>query len=269
MSELDLDAIRARAEAATVGPWYAVPVGIHRVFAAPDVLVLSAGRMADARFAQCARTDIPALLAEVESLRASNGQIRGDLMRLTEENARLTAKVFWLQDFDARIAYDAATKGVYDEPADAETIDDAAPTPSWYLTPLRAEGEGLCGMDAARAAQAAITLQLEAYVADRPVYRWLDESADADDAPIPARPLVHTMGPGLDATGEAGQRLPSHETGSPTQVHADEHAGPKASAFLEWLQRPQVDDAGEGRATWCVECGAWHVEIGAACGDAS
>jgi hypothetical protein len=69
MSEpIDLGAIRARADTAVdeARTWREVISGLAE-----------------------SGMDIPALLAEVESLRASNGQIRGDLERLRAENAGL------------------------------------------------------------------------------------------------------------------------------------------------------------------------------------
>ncbi len=90
MGDLNLEAIKARAEAATPGPW-AVPVanvfrvvcpgaehhnppmGLcppypWRVIAEPSVYDPSA---ADAEFIAHARTDVPALVAEVERLRGA------------------------------------------------------------------------------------------------------------------------------------------------------------------------------------------------------
>jgi len=78
MTELDLDAIRARAEAATDGPWERYGDGSHEVYCAanfedtayepPDV-TYGSDRPADAEFIAHARTDVPALIAEVERLR--------------------------------------------------------------------------------------------------------------------------------------------------------------------------------------------------------
>ena len=96
MSEgLDLNAIRARADAATEGPWYATEdlaldgdeaaVGVARgEFGASDyaMVVTTPGdasydagdfptsRVADAVFIAHARSDVPALVGEVEHLRA-------------------------------------------------------------------------------------------------------------------------------------------------------------------------------------------------------
>jgi len=87
MGELDLDAIRARAEAATPGPWTAdtnEPFGpeLQGIFApgsrryivkadidyAEDEDIPDAVVTADAEFIAHARADIPELLAEVERL---------------------------------------------------------------------------------------------------------------------------------------------------------------------------------------------------------
>lgn len=76
---LDLAAIRARADAATPGDWEAT--NNHRILGPPPALpshslprdlnpVAEAGNYADALFIAAARTDVPALLAEVERLTA-------------------------------------------------------------------------------------------------------------------------------------------------------------------------------------------------------
>lgn len=88
MSDLNLTAICARAEAATPPPWYVVPVvGLYMLLDGPgytDGNLLSAeGRSEDgapgvgkrfasanAKFCRHAREDVPALVAEVERLRA-------------------------------------------------------------------------------------------------------------------------------------------------------------------------------------------------------
>lgn len=81
---LDLDAIKARADAATEGPWWAWDrgVGFHiavtfkkNQWGTPSDLLpegsrTDIGRSEDAKFIAHARADVPALLAEVERLRA-------------------------------------------------------------------------------------------------------------------------------------------------------------------------------------------------------
>lgn len=84
---LDLDAIEARANAATEGPWTAYPDGF--VWTKQPILgdpVSGSVELADAQFIAAARQDVPALVAEVRRLRAALGQIadmcdcrRGDL----------------------------------------------------------------------------------------------------------------------------------------------------------------------------------------------
>lgn len=110
MSELDVDAIRARAEAATSGPWtvgeqkfdrgnrWRLPV-LYRWASDEDegphtdqLCVVEypesgfqyphAEGLADAEFIARARKDIPALIAEVERLRKANARLDRDL---TEE----------------------------------------------------------------------------------------------------------------------------------------------------------------------------------------
>lgn len=81
---LDLDAIRARAEAATEGPWAVAPedFGPHTegdfpvvdrradyIGHSPDDGVRAGFDLPDAEFIAHARTDVPALVEEVERLR--------------------------------------------------------------------------------------------------------------------------------------------------------------------------------------------------------
>lgn len=86
MSRLDLDAIRQRAEEATPGPW-----GVHGDYGlwsdGAGVWVmqddcLPGGTLggADAEFIARARTDVPALLAEVERLTRERDEARAALV---------------------------------------------------------------------------------------------------------------------------------------------------------------------------------------------
>lgn len=87
MAELDLAAIRARVEAATAGPWHAYDANVDydgpsRWAAANDAhltldprydhldVTVDCGTEQDAEFVAHARDDVPALLSEVERLRA-------------------------------------------------------------------------------------------------------------------------------------------------------------------------------------------------------
>ena len=99
MTDLDLAAIRARAEAATKGPWEvcAFDSGHSKFEMSVSVITESAGDricdmdglgrtwneidarddgMADAEFIAHAREDIPALLAELDRLNATIGRVR-------------------------------------------------------------------------------------------------------------------------------------------------------------------------------------------------
>lgn len=83
MPELDLDAIRARVDGATPGMWYWWPLDPRPHFqvgpteSAPVAEVYGpTERGADAEFIAHARTDVPALLAEVERLREELDQTR-------------------------------------------------------------------------------------------------------------------------------------------------------------------------------------------------
>ena len=73
MSELDLDAIRARCDAATRGPWTYdeagyVDVGLPRSRSIAIGIEIDATAKSDGDFIAHARTDIPALLAHIEEL---------------------------------------------------------------------------------------------------------------------------------------------------------------------------------------------------------
>jgi hypothetical protein len=84
---MNLDEIRARAEAATEGPWYhGGDTRVSQQMFEPHELIVSptypiiefqSGEqgVADAEFAAHAREDIPALLAEVERLRSAGAPL--------------------------------------------------------------------------------------------------------------------------------------------------------------------------------------------------
>ena len=85
-TDLDLDAIQARADAATPGPWctdsWEIYQGTEYVAGAEWIGETCRGRVdglaqdrADAEFVAAARTDVPALLAEVRRLRASVAEL--------------------------------------------------------------------------------------------------------------------------------------------------------------------------------------------------
>lgn len=115
MSDLNLAAIRERAEKATPGPWesYSVP-GRNRSaagYAAVEVaetevqVVRDAGGWFDADFIAHARTDVPALVAEVARLQGEEDHIQdalGETQRLMGElNDALIHK---LRDAEAEVA---------------------------------------------------------------------------------------------------------------------------------------------------------------------
>ena len=93
MGALDLEAIKARAGAATPGPWATGQRGeIYREGdrvtdpTLPDITVVPAMVLVrpDMEFIAAAREDVPALVAEVE--------------RLSRESAELRAVILWLID---------------------------------------------------------------------------------------------------------------------------------------------------------------------------
>ena len=100
MTELDLEAIKARCEAATPGPWHQLfnttdgpGVGIYKNLDQRQQSMLAC-RMSDGDqiFVAHARADVPALVAEVERLREA-------LMRAHDKIGRLYNhvgdKAFW------------------------------------------------------------------------------------------------------------------------------------------------------------------------------
>lgn len=68
MTDLDLTAIKKRIEAASAGPWTAADDGLVWATRLGDP-VSGSVEIEDAEFIAAARTDIPALVAEVERLR--------------------------------------------------------------------------------------------------------------------------------------------------------------------------------------------------------
>lgn len=98
--DLDLTAIRARAEAATPGPW--IGVGDRRSKSAyglvgrlsdrgtGNAIAVLAGvgmdRVADAEFIGHARTDIPDLLARLTELEAENSRFREVVRRVLDRH---------------------------------------------------------------------------------------------------------------------------------------------------------------------------------------
>lgn len=105
MTQERLDAIKARCEAATLGPWY-VEYEMDGPFAEPqciqgpenvttyhdaynDYRVSAVVEMAEAdlEFIAHARQDIPDLLAEVERLRAENDRLNSAMHRIILRSA--------------------------------------------------------------------------------------------------------------------------------------------------------------------------------------
>lgn len=78
MTQEQLDAIQRRVDSATSGPWGCYGDGAHEVFNAGEysdgdpgeVIAAVIDKRSDAVFIAEAREDVPALLAEVERLRA-------------------------------------------------------------------------------------------------------------------------------------------------------------------------------------------------------
>ena len=77
MTAAELDAIEQRAHAATEGPWEASAHRTgHYLVICPDCGVRGGYERADAEFIAHARSDVPALVAEVRRLRAMEQRVR-------------------------------------------------------------------------------------------------------------------------------------------------------------------------------------------------
>jgi uncharacterized small protein (DUF1192 family) len=122
MTREQLDAIRARVEAATPGPWKAERWCSNNPSVAEAWGLNGMRTFADAVFCGHAREDVPALLAEVERLTAEvesktgqnvalmgmNGRLQQEVERLTAERdaARLAVRALPI-DIEADRAFDA------------------------------------------------------------------------------------------------------------------------------------------------------------------
>ncbi|MBB5431378.1 hypothetical protein [Nocardiopsis composta] len=97
----DLDGIRARAAAATPGPWGAEVEGtrlmvLDRGAGLPVAFIGSAEddqAQADAAFIAAARGDVDALLAVIDHLRAKHAEVQDLSMRRGEEIMRLRGEL--------------------------------------------------------------------------------------------------------------------------------------------------------------------------------
>lgn len=117
---LDLDAIRARAEAATAGPWVAGRENVNELhWTLPANTLDRNGRrsyvaeseslLPDWEFIARARTDVPALIAEVERLRADSVP-RSALVQVGWVLPNV-GRPAWLHLDDARWGHDHAAAG--------------------------------------------------------------------------------------------------------------------------------------------------------------
>lgn len=90
MTFLDLDAIKARAGAATEGPWLNYGGENYAIISAPEIDELAhvGSTNNDAEFIAHARTDVPALLAEVERLRQVVALVHGVVYDMSYYDAK-------------------------------------------------------------------------------------------------------------------------------------------------------------------------------------
>lgn len=95
---LDHDAVRARCDAATLGPWWSLPIDDGGSYLCRNPHVSGTGlaeidRDADATFIAHARTDVPALLDELAALRGARALALDDLQSAADRITALTAEV--------------------------------------------------------------------------------------------------------------------------------------------------------------------------------
>jgi hypothetical protein len=104
MPDLDLDAIEARAAAATDGPWLP-PIGsgdVGYVWRSDDghfqvAIACDGNEEANAVFIAHARTDIPALVAEVRRLRQVMSEAHRALQYDADGAPSIVAALHWLE----------------------------------------------------------------------------------------------------------------------------------------------------------------------------
>lgn len=92
-----VEAIRARVEAATPGPWFGSGGGRHVFGATPGDEVAICSRRADSTFAQHARTDIPLLLAALDEARAERVAF-ADALGFGDDRTELAATLAQMVD---------------------------------------------------------------------------------------------------------------------------------------------------------------------------
>lgn len=110
MDDARLDAIQARADSATKGPWeqgtgYFQNVYVRVAGEGPcgGLLITTCQESHDAIFIAHAREDVPALVAEVRRLRAYADELHEERYLLRESEARLDADVRRLREENARL----------------------------------------------------------------------------------------------------------------------------------------------------------------------
>jgi hypothetical protein len=121
MTDEELQAIAARAEAATVGPWkvyvdwknpFDLGFGIDGVSGL--ICPTAFKRRADATFCAHARTDIPALLAEIERLQAEVARLEEEKGELAFFNGQFQETIFKLENEVARLGAVAEACAVWE-----------------------------------------------------------------------------------------------------------------------------------------------------------
>ncbi|MES2210997.1 MAG: hypothetical protein V4515_12595 [Chloroflexota bacterium] len=237
MTDLDLDAVQARADAATPGPWRVVERGGgpdaddgssilwigYESGDRPEFAWLDPDEAtdADAEFIAHARADVPALLARlaeveadeatlgvaIEEVENANSRLQAERDNLAAENARLRQERDEARAMNFRMLGDQKNLGLRLGNAVAERDDYAARLKAGDDA-YRRQCVALC---AAEAKVAAMTPVVEAasVLAGHVKVAAAEEEADWDDEPTPAAVLALVVAVDTYVAGQQGHDAPS------------------------------------------------------------
>ncbi len=145
LSDADLAAMKERETAATPGPWKWTH-GMDsraRVLAPDETFDVRVDGHVDADFIAHARTDVPALLAEVEELRAENERLQrrlypsqGEGYANEVERQRYVIEELQRIAAEARVDRDRLRKGIWDAVGVLGFGRDGDPTPDAYMSDM-------------------------------------------------------------------------------------------------------------------------------------
>lgn len=251
MTDLDLNAIQARADAATPGPWLIADTtdptsdwydefdgpmvvdddsrpGFYSAIA-KDFCQGADDGVSDAVFVAHARTDVPALLAEVRHLRAAVARAEQDRDRAAMQRDNAEAAVEALTEERDRLADEAAWQS-----GDEPKINLAHPAIVALLRVLNIDGEGDYGLDVIDRWQQALAADIPAAAAVR-----VD----------PTMPPGEILFVGVDPeTGQPSAAYSAKLTGTAPTVHPTTHADRGSTTAWDPANGPIQRDQ-------CLNCG--------------